>query len=132
MTASKESEACLFYKVSRLTEDSGIASDLSAIDLESEDDEEHGGCPVHDHAGQGGAQDADQFLCSLPQEIWIKIFAEFSPYELCEIGLTSKGFLNLTRDPSLWAELCLVGDAETSIVVHLISRCSQLNKIRYK
>ena len=131
MTASKESDTCLFYKVSRMTEDSGIASDLSAIDLESEDDEEHV-CPVHDHVGQGGAQDPDQFLCSLPQEIWIKIFEEFSPYELCEIGLTSKGFLNLTRDPSLWAELSLVGDAkaETSIVVHLISRCSQLNKIR--
>jgi len=130
MTASKESDTCLFYKVSRLTEDSGIASDLSAIDLESEDDEEHV-CPVHDHAGQGGAQDPDQFLYSLPQEIWIKIFAEFSPYELCEIGLTSKGFLSLTRDPSLWVELCLVGDAiaETSVVVQLISRCSQLHKI---
>jgi len=131
MAASEDRDACLFYKVSRLTEDSGIASDLSAIDLESEDDEEHV-CPVHDHAGQGGgAQDPDQFLCSLPQEIWIKIFEEFSPYELCEVGLTSKGFLHLTRDPSLWSELSLVGDAiaETSVVVQLISRCSQLNKI---
>ena len=56
-----------------MTEDSGIASDLSAIDIESEDDEEHV-CPVHDDALRGRAQDPDQFLCSLSQEIWIKIF----------------------------------------------------------
>lgn len=133
MTEKKETG--LFLKVNRFREDSGIASDLSAIDLESDDDDENA-CPVHYHQNNSDtaaapARDPDDFIHSLPQEIWIKIFNHFSTYELCEIGLTSKGFLNLTRDPSLWSELFLVGDAiaETSIVVHLISRCTLLSKI---
>jgi len=123
----------LFLKGNRANEDSGIAEDLSVVDIDSDDNDELKVCPVHtpNKTEDPNAQDPDLFIFSLPQEIWLKIFEQFDPYELCEIGLTSKGFLNLTRDPSLWTELCLVGDAiaETGIVVNLISRCSQLSEI---
>jgi len=122
-------ESCLFLKVNRFRDDSGIASDLSAIDLESEDEEEE--CPVHENIVASAPQDPDDLISLLPQEVWIKIFREFSQYELCTIGLTCKGFLNLTRDPSLWSELSIVGDAvaETGTVIELIARCSLLYKI---
>eukprot|EP00092_Neocalanus_flemingeri_P022884 GFUD01024811.1.p1 GENE.GFUD01024811.1~~GFUD01024811.1.p1 ORF type:complete len:513 (+),score=109.47 GFUD01024811.1:67-1605(+) len=126
----------LFLKgrgVSRDTEDSGIAEDLSTIDIDSDDTGEPEMCPVH-KTGKNedqNAQDPDIFIYSLPQEIWLKILQQLKSSELCVIGLVSKGFLNLTRDPSLWPELCLVGDAigETSSVVNLISRCSNLSEI---
>eukprot|EP00092_Neocalanus_flemingeri_P106435 GFUD01136569.1.p1 GENE.GFUD01136569.1~~GFUD01136569.1.p1 ORF type:complete len:503 (+),score=118.76 GFUD01136569.1:59-1567(+) len=126
----------LFLKgrgVSRDTEDSGIAEDLSTIDIDSDDTGEPEVCPVH-KTGKNedqNAQDPDIFIYSLPQEIWLKILQQLKSSELCVIGLVSKGFLNLTRDPSLWPELCLVGDAigETSSVVNLISRCSHLSEI---
>ena len=124
----------LFLKGNRANEDSGIAEDLSVADIDSDDNVDLKVCPVHtpNKTEDPNAQDPDLFIFSLPQEIWLKIFEQFDPYELCEIGLTSKGFLNLTRDPSLWTELCLVGDAiaETGMVVNLISRCSQLSEIR--
>ena len=124
-------ERRLFLKVNRFRDDSGIVSDLSAIDLESDEEEED--CPVHENFASSSPQDPDDLISLLPQEVWIKIFEEFSQYELCTIGLTCKGFLNLTRDPSLWSELSIVGDAvaETGTVVELIARCSLLYKIRY-
>ena len=122
---------CLFMKVTKLCDDSGIASDLSAIDLESDDESE---CPLHNYSKEttDSPQNPDVFISYLPQEIWIKILREFNQYELCTIGLTCKGFLNLTRDPCLWSELSLLGDAiaETLTVVQLIARCSLLSKIR--
>jgi len=115
-------------------EDSGIAEDLSNEDLESdENDDELETCPVHNYdlIDNYTSKDPDELICSLPQEIWLKIFEYFDRYELCLIGLACKGFLDLSRDPCLWTELCLVGDAiaETSTVVNLISRCSQLTEI---
>ena len=77
--------------------------------------------------------DPDEFVSLLPQEIWLKIFHEFSPYELCNIGLTCKSFLALTRDSSLWTEISLVGDANaiasTRSVTQLFNRCSHLVKV---
>jgi len=130
---ANNADKCLFMKVSsgnRFRDDSGIASDLSAIDLDSDEED----CPLHKSSNDTeimAPQNPDDFISLLPQEIWIKIFWEFSQYELCSIGLTCKGFLNLTRDPSLWSELSLLGDAvaETGIVIQLITRCSLLSKI---
>jgi len=124
-------DSCLFMKVTKLCDDSGIASDLSAIDLESDDESE---CPVHNYSKEttdNSPQNPDVFISYLPQEIWIKILREFTQFELCTIGLTCKGFLNLTRDPCLWSELSLLGDAiaETQTVIQLIARCSLLAKM---
>jgi len=130
MAEAGGADRCLFLRVKSFRDDSGIASDLSAIDLESEEEEEN--CPLHENfAASSAPHDPDDLISSLPHEVWIKIFQEFSQYELCTIGLTCKGFLNLTRDPCLWSELSIVGDAvaDTGIVVELIARCSLLYKI---
>jgi len=123
----------LFVKGDKINNDSEISEDLILTDVDKDSNAINSEvCPVHNPSvDDPRVLDPDEFLCTLPQEVWIKIFQQFDPYELCVIGLTSKGFLDLTRDPSLWTRLCLLGDAiaETTTVVNLLARCSQLSEI---
>ena len=54
---------------------------------------------------------ADVVISSLPEEIWLKVLRLLTSWELCQAGLVSRQLLRLTRDPSLWTEIRLVGDA---------------------
>jgi len=115
-------------------DDSGILQDIKCIDLDTEEDKSQKTCAglqTRSSDGLHQGSDPDDFVSLLPQEIWLKIFQEFSPYELCNIGLTCKSFLVLTRDSSLWTEISLVGDAiaSTRSVTQLFNRCSHLLKV---
>ena len=59
---------------------------------------------------------ADVVISSLPGEIWLKILGLLTSRELCQAGLVCKQLLRLTRDPSLWTEIRLEGDAGTDTV----------------
>lgn len=39
---------------------------------------------------------------SIPDEVWIMIFAFLNPHELLKLNLVSRHFLNLSNDDSLW------------------------------
>ena len=115
--------------------DGGILQDIRCIDLDTEEDKSQitgTGLKTRSSGDLLQSSDPDAFVSLLPQEIWLKIFHEFSPYELCNIGLTCKSFLALTRDSSLWTEISLVGDAiaSTRSVTQLFNRCSHLLKVR--
>ena len=109
--------------------------DIKCIDLVTEEDKSQFTCAgLQSRSSDGLLQgsDPEDFVSLFPPEIWLKIFQEFSPYELCNIGLTCKSFLALTRDSSLWTEISLVGDAiaSTRSVTQLFIRCSHLLKVR--
>ena len=55
--------------------------------------------------------DADQVISLLPDEVWLEVLSYFTTLELCSLGLTCKSLLRLTRDPALWTEITLLGDA---------------------
>jgi len=93
-------------------EDSGILDDLEVQeipDTDSEHSQEDRGqylvireevsddeCPVHGENKQRRT-DPDEFFSCLPDELWVEILRDFSPVELCIIGLTCKTLLRLTR-----------------------------------
>jgi len=106
-------------KLSIKDEDSGIAEDI-----EDDDDVCSEGEELYERQCHIG--------WALPEELWVKIFSFFTEYELCSVGLTCKRFLELTRDPSLWRKIKLVGDAisSTECVEKLLRRCHQVHDIR--
>ena len=55
--------------------------------------------------------DADLVINYLPDEVWLKLLSYLSSWELCRLSLTCKSLLRLSRDPSLWTEVTLLGDA---------------------
>ena len=94
-------------------EDSGILDDLEVQEIpdnDSKHSQEDGGqylvireevsdddeCPVHSENKQRRT-DPDEFFSCLPDELWVEILRDFSPFELCIIGLTCKALLRLTR-----------------------------------
>ena len=95
-----------FPQMKLRVEDSGIIEDLEVPDS---DNNQEGGeqylviseeasdddCPLHSDDVE--RTDPDEFISRLPDELWIEILRDFSPYELCNIGLTCKALLRLTR-----------------------------------
>ena len=91
-------------------EDSGILDDLEVQEIPDTDNEhsqeqylvireevsDDDDCPVHSEHKQRGT-DPDEFFSCLPDELWVEILRDFSPFELCIIGLTCKALLRLTR-----------------------------------
>ena len=94
-------------------EDSGILDDLEVQEIpdnDSEHSQEDGRqylvireevsdddeCPEHSENEQRRT-DPDEFFSCLPDELWVEILRDFSPFELCIIGLTCKALLRLTR-----------------------------------
>ena len=57
--------------------------------------------------------DPDQLISQLPGEVWLEVLSYFTSQELCSLGLVCKSLLRLTRDPALWTEISLLGDAIT-------------------
>ena len=55
--------------------------------------------------------DPDLVISRLPDEVWLEVLSYFTSLELCSLGLTCKSLLRLTRDPALWTEITLLGDA---------------------
>ena len=92
----------------KAVEDNGILEDL-----EHDHDEEEDCC-----------LDATELVTTLPDEVWIKILAFLTNYELCLVSRTCKELLRLTRDPLLWRHVSLVGDAvsSTTTVTELFTR----------
>ena len=74
------------------------------------------------------ATDAGEFVSGLPDEIWLKILSHLSNYELCQLSLTCRDLLRLSRDPGLWTRVSLIGDAvsSTHTVSSLFSRTTSL------
>ena len=58
--------------------------------------------------------DPDLVISRLPDEVWLEVLSYFTSLELCSLGLTCKSLLRLTRDPALWTEITLLGDAIAS------------------
>ena len=56
----------------------------------------------------------DQLIRQLPDEVWLKVLSYFTSLELCSVGLVCKSLLRLSRDPGLWPEITLLGDAIAS------------------
>ena len=50
-------------------------------------------------------------ISRLPDEVWLEVLSYLTSLELCSVGLVCKSLLRLTRDPGLWTELSLLGDA---------------------
>ena len=50
----------------------------------------------------------------LPEEVWLKVLSYLTSLELCTAGLVCRSLLRLTRDPALWTEITLQGDAIAS------------------
>jgi hypothetical protein len=44
---------------------------------------------------------------ALPREIWVEICSYLSQYQLCQLSLVSKTFLNISRDAILWTNISL-------------------------
>ena len=64
-------------------------------------------------------------LLDLPGEIWLKVLRPLTSRELCQAGLVCRQLLHLTRDPSLWTEVRLVGDAGTDTVSTLFRQVTR-------
>ena len=100
-----------FPQLKLRVEDSGILDDLEVQEIPDPDSDNHheGGdrvdrvsddasdddCPVHSENKQ--RTDPDMFFSRLPDELWIEILRDFSPFELCRLGLTCKALLRLSR-----------------------------------
>ena len=65
---------------------------------------------------------ADVVISSLPGEMWLKVLRLLTRRELCQAGLVCKKLLDLTRDPSLWTEVRLVGDEAGTDTVSTLFR----------
>ena len=57
------------------------------------------------------ALEPDLVISRLPEEVWLEVLTYLSTRELCSLGLTCRSLLRLTRDPGLWTDLTLLGDA---------------------
>ena len=68
---------------------------------------------------------ADVVISSLPEEIWLKILRLLTSWELCQAGLVCRQLLHLTRDPALWTEIRLEGDAGTDTVSTLFRQVTR-------
>ena len=56
----------------------------------------------------------DQLISRLPDEVWLEVLSYLTSLELCSVGLVCKSLLRLSRDPGLWTEITLLGDAIAS------------------
>jgi len=101
-------------------EDSGIVADLEDEELDFLENSHI--LDVCEAPRVGG------IFLGLPDEVWLKVFSFMCQGELCVISLVSKHFLRLSRDPSLWLSLVLIGDAlsDTERVQSLVKRCTFL------
>ena len=87
-----DSVQILFNKslqIESVDDDNGILQDIKCIDLDTEEDNSQiTGTGLKTRSSDDlQSSDPDAFVSLLPQEIWLmKIFQEFSPHELCNIG----------------------------------------------
>ena len=92
----------------------------------SEDDIDSDLCPVHGNSDSEcpPPQDPGEFILRLPEEVWLLIMRGLSQSELCNLGLACRPLLRLSRDPSLWPRVSLLGDAVagTRTVTQLLAR----------
>ena len=98
-----------FPRMKLRVEDSGILDDLEVQEIPDTDSQEGVGhyLVIRDEVSDEDRPcdfrenqkrtDADEFLSRLPDELWIEILRDLSPFELCIIGLTCKALLRLTR-----------------------------------
>ena len=98
-----------FPRMKLRVEDSGILDDLEVQEIPDTDSQEGDGqyLVIRDEGSDDDRpwdfcddkkrKDADEFFSRLPDELWVEIIRDFSPYELCIIGLTCKALLRLTR-----------------------------------
>ena len=56
-------------------------------------------------------ESAEVLISRLPDEVWLEVLSYLTSLELCSVGLVCKSLLRLTRDPGLWTDLSLLGDA---------------------
>ena len=57
---------------------------------------------------------ADALISRLPDELWLSVLRHLTSLELCSVGLVCKSLLRLSRDPALWTDISLLGDAIAS------------------
>ena len=102
----------------------GVDTDQVLIDIEDDIDSDH--CPVHGNSDSEcpPPQDPEEFILRLPEEVWLLIMRGLSQSELCSLGLACRPLLRLSRDPSLWPRISLLGDAVagTRTVTQLLAR----------
>jgi len=105
----------------RLEEDSGLGLEVDSDDLPETLKTE---LRLEDISDEEDDCDGDVLDC-LNVDVWIRILGYLTQLELCEVGLVSKRFLELTRTPTLWSHISLVGDAvsSTECVLNLFKRC---------
>ena len=99
-----------------------VDTDQVLVDIEDDSDQ----CPVHSDSDSGcpPPQDPGEFILRLPEEVWLLIMRGLSQSELCSLGLACRPLLRLSRDPSLWPRISLLGDAVagTRTVTQLLAR----------
>ena len=59
-------------------------------------------------------ESADVLISRLPDEVWLSVLRHLTSLELCSVGLVCKSLLRLSRDPALWTDISLLGDAIAS------------------
>ena len=59
-------------------------------------------------------ESADVLISRLPDELWLSVLRHLTSLELCSVGLVCKSLLRLSRDPALWTDISLLGDAIAS------------------
>lgn len=59
-------------------------------------------------------ESADALISRLPDEVWLSVLRHLTSLELCSVGLVCKSLLRLSRDPALWTDISLLGDAIAS------------------
>ena len=106
--------------------DASPAVDTDQVLVDIEDDIDFDQCPVHRNSDSEcpPPQDPEEFILRLPEEVWLLIMRGLSQSELCSLGLACRPLLRLSRDPSLWPRISLLGDAVagTRTVTQLLAR----------
>ena len=59
-------------------------------------------------------ESAEVLISRLPDEVWLSVLRHLTSLELCSVGLVCKSLLRLSRDPALWTDISLLGDAIAS------------------
>ena len=59
-------------------------------------------------------ESAEVLISRLPDELWLSVLRHLTSLELCSVGLVCKSLLRLSRDPALWTDISLLGDAIAS------------------